>query len=106
MDKIQLFGRSEKGPPQQVNVISPARGGPYSTQTMLTALRKNVQKKLSLYTRSQFPSGGAYLLIHYDQAWIYCSPIMDPSTNLSHTPTKPRDGSRLMQVLLIMHFFI
>src|SRR5262249_47777190 len=77
---IDFFGRTETGSPQQINVISPARGGPYTTDTILTAFRKNVQKKCSLYARRQFPTGGAHLLIHYDQAWIYCSPIIDPFT--------------------------
>jgi hypothetical protein len=77
---IEFFGRTEGGPPQNINVITPARGGPYTTETMLKALHKNVQKKCSHYTRRQFPAGGAHLLIHYDQAWMYCSPIIDPFT--------------------------
>jgi hypothetical protein len=77
---VEFFGRTKDGPREKINIITPARGGPYTTATMLKALHKNVQKKCSLYKRGQFPTGGAHLLIHYDQAWMYCSPINDPFT--------------------------
>jgi hypothetical protein len=50
-------------------------GGPFSADEMVDALCDRVQEKISKYAATPTGMSRFYLLVHYDKAWTYNSPV-------------------------------
>lgn len=87
LDGIQCFPRKawrngkfviEGSIPAQPWIHLPARGGAYSEQTMLQALYDAIDDKRNHYKSRPKNLQELCLLIHYDQALLYNSPVETP----------------------------
>jgi hypothetical protein len=56
-------------------LILEPRGGPYSPDVMVGALCDRVQAKVAKYRAKPRDMSEFYLLVHYDKAWAYNSPV-------------------------------
>ena len=54
----------------------PMRGGAYSPESMVDALAEVVQAKIREYVARPPGMDEFHLLVHYDQAWEYNSPVL------------------------------
>ena len=61
-------------------LVFPARGGFYSPDPMVDALLRIITKKIEKYEAKPpaIPLDAFCLLIHYDQAWEWNSPVETP----------------------------
>jgi hypothetical protein len=61
-------------------LIFPARGGAYSKEPMVNALLSIITKKIEKYEAKPptVPLDEFHLLIHYNQAWVYNTPVETP----------------------------
>lgn len=56
----------------------PPRGGPYSEDSMVDALLKRLEGKIQKYAALPAGLDEFHLLVHYDLAWAYNSPVETP----------------------------